>query len=41
MQDETQRLTVIRDADVTIVELTDRKILDEISISQIGEQLGA
>jgi len=41
MQDETQRLTVIRDADVTIVELTDRKILDEINISQIGDQLGA
>ena len=39
MQQELPRLTVSAEGDVTIVELTDRKILDEISISQIGERL--
>jgi anti-sigma B factor antagonist len=39
MQQELPRLSVSAEGDVTIVELTDRKILDEISISQIGERL--
>jgi anti-sigma B factor antagonist len=39
MQQELPRLKVSDEGDVTIVELTDRKILDEISISQIGERL--
>jgi len=39
MREESPRLKVSGDGDVTVVELTDRKILDEISISQIGEQL--
>ena len=39
MQQELPRLNVSAQGDVTIVELTDRKILDEISISQIGERL--
>ena len=39
MQQELPRLSVSTQGDVTIVELTDRKILDEISISQIGERL--
>jgi anti-sigma B factor antagonist len=39
MQQELPRLNVSTQGDVTIVELTDRKILDELSISQIGERL--
>ena len=39
MQQELPRLNVTAEGDVTIVELTDRKILDELSISQIGERL--
>jgi len=41
MQDKTPRVQVATEANATIVELVDRKILDEISITQIGEQLGA
>ena len=41
MQQELPRLNVSAEGDVTIVELTDRKILDEVSIAQIGEQLSA
>ena len=39
MQQEPPGLNVSSQGDVTIVELTDRKILDEISIAQIGERL--
>lgn len=39
MQQELPRLNISSQGDVTIVELTDRKILDEISISQIGQRL--
>ncbi len=39
MQQELPRLNVTAEGGVTIVELTDRKILDELSISQIGERL--
>ena len=39
MQQELPRLNISAEGDVTIVELTDRKILDELSISQIGERL--
>ncbi len=38
MSDAT-RMTVSTEGDVTVVELTDRKILDEVSIMQIGEQI--
>jgi anti-sigma B factor antagonist len=39
MRQEPPGLNVSSQGDVTIVELTDRKILDEISIAQIGERL--
>ena len=39
MQQELPRLNISTHDDITIVQLTDRKILDEISISQIGERL--
>lgn len=39
MQQELPRLNISPQGEVTVVELTDRKILDEISISQIGERL--
>jgi len=39
MQQELPRLSISSEGGVTIVELTDRKILDELSISQIGERL--
>jgi len=39
MQQEIPRLNVTAAGEVTLVELTDRKILDEVSISQIGERL--
>ncbi|MCD4699907.1 MAG: STAS domain-containing protein [Phycisphaerae bacterium] len=41
MENQAPRLNVITEDDVTIVELTDRKILDEVSIAQIGEALSA
>ena len=41
MQQELPRLNISAEGDVTVVELTDRKILDEVSISQIGERLAA
>jgi len=41
MQDKTLRLRTTSEADATVVELVDRKILDEISITQIGEELRA
>lgn len=39
MPEPNSRITVSAEGDVTIVELTDRKILDEVSILHIGEQL--
>ena len=39
MQEENPRLCVTVSGDVTVVELTDRKILDEVNISQIGREL--
>ncbi len=41
MENLTPRLKVVTENDVTVVELTDRKILDEMSIAQIGEALSA
>ena len=41
MREESPRLNVSADGDVTIVALADRKILDELSITQIGDQLNA
>ncbi len=41
MQDNSPRLNVTPIGDVTVVELTDRKILDEVNISQIGEQMNS
>ena len=39
MREQTPRLNVTTEGDATVVELTDRKILDEVNISQIGERL--
>ena len=39
MQEEPQQLTVSKEAGATIVQLAERKILDEISITKIGEQI--
>lgn len=41
MENQASRLKVAKEGDVTVVELTDKKILDEVSIAQIGEQLNA
>ena len=41
MQQETPRLKITTEGNVTVVEITDRKIIDEVNISQIGEQLNA
>ena len=41
MREQTPRVNVSTSGDATVVELTDRKILDEVNISQIGEQLNA
>ena len=41
MPEETHRLNVATQNDVTLVELIDRKVLDEMEISQISEQLNA
>ncbi len=38
---DTPRMMVTKEQDVTVVELTDRKILDEVSIMQIGEQISS
>ena len=38
-EETTARLKVTEEDGITIVELQDRKILDEINIMQIGEQL--
>ena len=39
MNEPSARLKVTQEADVMIVEFTDRKILDEVTISQVGDQL--
>lgn len=39
MSEENKRLNVSTENDVTIVEFTDQKILDEINIMEIGDQL--
>ena len=39
MREQSPRLKVAAEGDVTVVEVTDRKILDEVNIGQIGEQL--
>ena len=41
MAEEKPQLNVSRSRDVIVVQLADRKILDEMSIMQIGEQLNA
>ena len=41
MRQRGPRLNVSSEGDVTVVELTDRRILDEIGINEIGDQLGA
>jgi len=41
MREQNPHLKVATEGDATVVTLTDRKILDEVSISQIGEQLSA
>ena len=41
MRQENVRLKVSAEGRGTVVELTDRKILDEVSIMQIGQQLQA
>ena len=41
MQKEAPRFNVSAEGGATIVEPTDRKILDEVGISQIGEQLSS
>ena len=39
MEDQAGRLKTIRQGNVAVVELVDRKILDEASITEIGEEL--
>ncbi len=39
MKNQIPRLEVVTEGGVTVVELTDRKILDEVIIAQIGETL--
>ena len=41
MLESNQRLNVAQEGPVTIVELIDRKILDEVAILELGEQLSA
>ncbi len=41
MPESSLRLTVSTDGDVTTVGFSDRKILDEVNIMQMGEQLNA
>ncbi|MCE5324787.1 MAG: STAS domain-containing protein [Planctomycetaceae bacterium] len=41
MREVSPRLSVTKEGNVTVVVLTDRKILDEVNIMQIGEQLSA
>lgn len=39
MADDKAHLSVSVEGDITVVQLTDRKILDEVSIARIGESL--
>ena len=39
MREQGPRLNVSHEGDATLVEFTDRKILDEVTIAQISEQL--
>ncbi|MCL2700928.1 MAG: STAS domain-containing protein [Phycisphaerae bacterium] len=41
MHENTPRLTVTNEGDVIVAELVDKKILDEVAITQIHEQLAA
>jgi len=41
MQEQNPRVKVTSAGDATVVALTDRKILDEMNIAQIGDQLNA
>ena len=41
MRQQSPRLSVSTDSGVTVVELSDKKILDEVSIAQIADQLAA
>lgn len=41
MRADSPRLKISTEGDVSIVELTDRKILDEVNIGQIGDQINA
>jgi len=41
MFESASRLTVSQEGTVTVVELVDKKILDEVAIMEIGEQIGA
>lgn len=38
MREQKSRINVKRQDDITIVEFTERKILDEVNIAQIGQQ---
>jgi len=39
MTEQNKSLNITEQDDITIIELTDKKILDEINITQIGEKL--
>lgn len=41
MRENSSRLNVTTLGDVSVVELADRKILDEVNISEIGEQMNS
>jgi anti-sigma B factor antagonist len=41
MQERSARVNVTVEGDVTVAELTDKKILDEVNITEIGDQLNA
>lgn len=41
MAEQSPRLKVIANGDAVVVSFTDRKILDELNITQIGEQINA
>lgn len=40
-REKNSRLTISTEGDVTLVELAERRILDEVSISEIGDSLNA
>ena len=39
MQEGSSRLNVIAERDIRVIELRDRKLLDEVNIGQIGQEL--